>query len=279
MDAVDFQEVEERAARAVRQNEPLRIAVTNANKCFLATRDAELRGFLGSAEIVVPETSVAWGCSILGHRDVHAVWGVTLAERLLSRADRESWSVYLFGARPRVLEALVARVRRDWPSIRVAGAEPGYLGEARDAEVREQIWNARPDLLLVGLGSPRQERFIAELWGARGWPEASGRPPARAHPTPAEAIAGPGGALPSVALGVGGSFDVHAGFVRDAPSWVRGSGFEWLWRAARSPRLFLRYAVVNPWFVVRVLLERLRMGPSSGDRDGVNGGSASPGGA
>ncbi|MGD2069778.1 MAG: WecB/TagA/CpsF family glycosyltransferase, partial [Gemmatimonadota bacterium] len=96
--------------------------------------------------------------------------------------------------------------------------------------VAEELVRDAPDLLLVAMGSPRQERFMGRL------PREGG---------------------PTVVVGVGGTFDVLAGRTRDAPSYVRGSGFEWLYRALQSPRLFRRYAAVKPWFVSRVLVERL----------------------
>jgi N-acetylglucosaminyldiphosphoundecaprenol N-acetyl-beta-D-mannosaminyltransferase len=83
------------------------------------------------------------------------------------------------------------------------------------------------------MGSPLQERFLGTL------------PPA---------------AAPRISIGVGGAFDVFAGLREEAPRWVRGSGFEWLWRSLQDPRLLARYLVVNPWFVGAVLRERF-LGP------------------
>jgi N-acetylglucosaminyldiphosphoundecaprenol N-acetyl-beta-D-mannosaminyltransferase len=202
----------------------------NHNKCWLAYRDPELRGFLEEAELVVAESSVVWGARMLGHPEVRAAWGVALMERLLARAHREGWSVYLLGARPDVLRALTGAVAERFPGLAVVGAQDGYLKGPRHREVEDEIRRLRPDVLFVAMGSPRQEQLLAGFGPA---------PPFR------------------VGLGVGGSFDVHAGLVADAPGWVRGTGFEWLWRAARSPRLFRRYARILPWFVVQVVRERL----------------------
>ena len=146
--------------------------------------------------------------------------------RLLDRASTGRWSVYLLGAREQVLERLRLRVGERWPGVRLVGLRDGYFDWSEAPAVAEEVVKADPDLLLVAMGSPRQERFLGLLPGASG---------------------------PRVRLGVGGSFDVYSGAVRDTPSWIRGSGFEWLYRALRSPRLFRRYLVVNPWFVLRVL--------------------------
>lgn len=228
--AVDLAAAEERAAAAVTRGAPFRIAVTNHNKCFLAVRDPELRAFLEEADLVVAESSAAWACRLLGRNGVGSAWGSVLMERLLERADRERWSVYLLGAGPDVVSRLADRLARERPGIRLVGARDGYFGPEEADERRARIREARPDLLLVGMGSPRQEHFIRSL----------GRDPAI-----------------RVALGVGGSFEVHSGAVPDAPRWIRGSGLEWLWRSLWSPRLLRRYAVVIPWFVGWVVVEKV----------------------
>lgn len=219
-----------RADEAVRNGTPLRIGVLNHNKCWLAARDPELRAFLFDAELVVAESSVVWAAQVLRQPRIRPAWGVALMDRLVAQAAREGWSVYLLGARPDVLEALRLNLAARHNGLRVVGAHHGYLSTDAEALVRTELETLRPDLFLVAMGSPMQERVLSWFDGA---------PPFR------------------VGLGVGGSFDVHAGLVPDAPGWVRGTGFEWLWRGVQSPRLFRRYARVLPWFVVHVLRARL----------------------
>jgi N-acetylglucosaminyldiphosphoundecaprenol N-acetyl-beta-D-mannosaminyltransferase len=228
---VDLEDVEALAVRAVAEGRRLRIAVTNANKCFLARRDPALRAFLEEAELVGPETAVVWGARMLGRTGVEPVWGVVLAARLLAQADRLGWSVYLLGASAEVSELAAARVAARFPGLRLVGHHHGYLGQDLvRAGVVKALAETRPDLLLVAMGSPLQERFLGSL---------------------------PASAAPRVSLGVGGTFDVIAGLRREAPSWIRGTGFEWLWRSAQDPRLLSRYLVVNPWFVAAVLREKV----------------------
>ena len=230
---IDLDGVVALATQAVADGRRLRIAVTNANKCYLAARDRALRSFLESAELVVPETAVVWGARVLGRRGVEPVWGVVLAERLLEEADRRGWSVYMVGARAEVAESAAAAVRARFPGLKLRHHH-GYLsdGGTRSRMIADLVRTA-PDLLLVGMGSPLQERFLADL---------------------------PLAAAPRISIGVGGTFDVLAGVRGPAPTWIRGSGFEWLWRSAQNPRLLARYLVVNPWFVGAVLRERL-LGP------------------
>lgn len=216
------------AASAVAEKRVLRIAVANHNKCWLALRDPVVRAFLEEAEIVAAETSVVWAARMLGRVGVEAAWGVVLMDRLLDQAGRERWSTYLLGATEDVNRVLAAKLSTRWPGVRLVGRHHGYIAGKEEA-VRAEVVGLGPDLLLVAMGSPLQECFLASLPSERG---------------------------PLVRVGVGGSFDVHAGLRRDAPGWVRGSGFEWLWRAAQSPRLLRRYLVRTPWFVAAVLRER-----------------------
>ncbi len=225
--AVDLPTVLRLAQRAVSDGPPLRIAVTNHNKCWLAVHNPALREYLEVADVVVPETSVVWAARVLRRSGVEPVWGVSLMAELLNLADERQWSVFFLGARRDVVTDLVERVRRSHVGIRVVGWSDGYLDDEGEQRVRADIAHRRPDVLFVAMGSPRQELFLAGSDGA------------------------------SVSVGVGGSFDVHAGRKRDAPKWVRGSGVEWLYRAALSPRLLKRYAVVLPWFVLSVLRERV----------------------
>ncbi|HEX7050688.1 MAG TPA: WecB/TagA/CpsF family glycosyltransferase [Longimicrobiales bacterium] len=221
-----------RVARAIEAGDRCRILVTNANKAWLARRDARLRSILEESELVVPEWAMVWAARRLGRPGLHHVGGITLMVRLLAEAERRGWSAFFLGARPAVVDAMVARFRVERPRLRIAGHQHGYLDAAADRAVRERLAVLRPDLLFVAMGSPLQEYWIADAW-----------PEIRT----------------AVALGVGGSFDVLAGLKRDAPSWARGHGLEWLYRLAQDPlRYGRRYLVTNPWFVAAVMAERLR---------------------
>ncbi len=235
VDAVSMDQAVARVAGAIADRRRLRILVTNANKTWLAARDAELRGALEDAELVVAEWATAWAAGVLRCPGVRHIGGITLMQRLLAEAEARGWSCYFLGGRAEVVAALVARLGRERPALRLAGAHHGYLDAAAAAEVRFELGRLSPDVLFVAMGSPLQERWIMAL---------------------------PAGAA-RVSLGVGGSFDVLAGMKRDAPGWARGRGLEWAWRLAQDPRrLWKRYLVTNSWFIGRVLRERLAPGGS-----------------
>lgn len=232
VDAIDMDAAVAHIAAAIRERRPLRAVVTNANKSWLATRDARLRAALEAADLVVPEWATSWAAGVVGLKGVAHVGGIRLMQRLLAEAPARGWSVYLLGARPEVVETLAARLRREQPALRLVGWHHGYLDEEAEAHVRRELADLRPDLLFAGMGSPRQELWLQAL---------------------------PRDAGPLVTLGVGGSFDVLSGHKRDTPTWMRGRGLEWLFRLSQDPRnLWRRYLVTNPWFVARVLAERVR---------------------
>ena len=230
VDAVSMDDAVARVAGALAERRRLRILVTNANKAWLAARDPELTRALEEAELVVAEWATAWAAGVLRCPGVRHIGGITLMQRLLAEAEAHGWSCYFLGGRAEVVSALVERLKRERPGLRIAGAHDGYLDDAAGAHVRAELQRVAPDLLFVAMGSPLQERWIMAL------PADGGR----------------------VSLGVGGSFDVLAGVKRDAPAWARGRGLEWAWRLAQDPRrLWKRYLVTNSWFVGRVLRERL----------------------
>lgn len=237
--AVDLPGAVDVVRRAVKRGRRTRIAVTNANKCWLAAGDADVRALMEAAELVVAETAVVWAARVLGRSGVRPAWGVALMARLLEEAAREGWSVYLLGATEDVNERAARAATERHVGLRLAGRHHGYLDDDTAERVRRELAELRPDLLFVAMGSPLQERFIASL-------------PPRGGPT--------------VAMGVGGSFDVMAGLRREAPAWVRGTGMEWLYRSLQDPGLWRRYAVTNPWFVWCVMAERLtgRVPPGPG---------------
>ncbi len=233
VDAVTMEGTIAAVAAAIAEGRRYRVLVTNANKAWLASRDERLRNALEAAELVIPEFATVWAAARLGRAGIRQVGGITLMKQLLPEAAGRGWRCYFLGARPAVIEAMVRRLRSAFPHLRIAGWHDGYLNEASSAAVSRELRRLRPDLLFVAMGSPLQEYFIDAL---------------------------PAGSA-TVAVGVGGSFDVLAGLKHDAPDWLRGTGFEWVYRLAQDPRhLWRRYLVTNPWFVVQVLRERRAQG-------------------
>ncbi|MEW6047908.1 MAG: WecB/TagA/CpsF family glycosyltransferase, partial [Bacillota bacterium] len=221
----------------------LRHVVTlNPEMVMRARKDPGLAGVVSRAELVVPDgIGVVWAARMLGRPALGRVPGVELAERCLRELARLNLPVFLVGGEPPgpdgpgVAEEAARRLqaRPDLAGLRVAGTHHGYFAFGSDEEERllRAIEAARPALLLVGMGVPRQEAWIDHR-----------RERLR------RAV--------RVAIGVGGSLDVWAGRTRRAPPAVRRLGLEWLFRAATQPWRLKRLAAL-PAFAGAVLGYRL----------------------
>jgi N-acetylglucosaminyldiphosphoundecaprenol N-acetyl-beta-D-mannosaminyltransferase len=210
------------------------LAVINANKVWLAHRNPLLASCLRDADLVVPEYAVVWGAKMLGTPVPQSIRGIELLQKSLDWLEQQQLPVYFLGGRLEVLRRMVARLSRSHPRLPVAGARSGFFSPQEEPSVVAEINAAKPAVVFVGMGSPRQEIWM------------------HSHRLHLRA---------SLVMGVGGSFDVMAGVKKDAPTWTR-HGFEWLYRLSQDPRnLWRRYLVTNPWFVYRVVkkkFERVR---------------------
>jgi N-acetylglucosaminyldiphosphoundecaprenol N-acetyl-beta-D-mannosaminyltransferase len=218
---------------AIAKRKPCQIAVVNANKFYLMSRDARLREIVRHSALVVPEWAVVWGARKLGLPSLNHSGGILLAQKFIPYAARKGFRIYLLGARQETVEALVSKLESDHPQLVIAGYHDGYLATPEiEASVIEDVRRSRPDVLFVALGSPKQELWIDANMKALDVP---------------------------VSMGVGGSFDVLSGLKQDAPEWVRGKGLEWLYRITQNPGAYTkRYLVTNSWFVWQVLKAKLK---------------------
>jgi N-acetylglucosaminyldiphosphoundecaprenol N-acetyl-beta-D-mannosaminyltransferase len=233
IDAMTMTEVLERAHVAVRDRRRLLIGVVNAAKVVKMRKDELLRSSLLEADVLLADgQSVVWASRILGHPLPERVAGIDLFERLLESADREAGSVYFLGARPEVLDALLAQVGTRFPGLRVAGSRDGYFSAEESGAVAEAIASSKADMLFLGITSPKKEIFLARFGDDLNVP---------------------------LMHGVGGSFDILAGATRRAPRAWQRLGIEWAYRLLQEPRRLLnRYMSTNTAFVALTLRERIR---------------------
>ncbi|MBG0827435.1 WecB/TagA/CpsF family glycosyltransferase [Planomonospora sp. ID67723] len=230
LDALTLEEAVARCAVAVAARENLTVGVLNAAKIVHMRADRRLRDSVTSCDLVLADgQSVVWASRVLGQPLPERVAGIDLFTSLMEEGSRRGWRVYFLGARPDVLGRMLTEVRRRYPGLVVAGARDGYFADHEAGEVAGEIGGAGPDLLFLGMTSPKKEIFLAE-WAGR--------------------------IKAGVVHGVGGSFDVLAGYTRRAPrSWQR-LGLEWLHRLLQEPRrLGPRYLSTNLAFVRIVLSE------------------------
>lgn len=238
VDRVTIPQILERMAAARAGGPSCHTLVVNANKLHLMEQNPRLREIVYGADLVIPEWAVVWGARQLGLLPLYHSGGMLVAKALLPFAAARGLRLYLLGAQPAVVARLAARLREDHPRLPLAGYHDGYLTKPEvDAAVVDDIQRTRPDILLVAMGSPKQEYWLADHRQNLNVP---------------------------ASIGVGGSFDVLSGAKPDTPPWARGRGIEWLYRISLDPRAYARrYLVTNTWFVFRVLLARFGLGQQS----------------
>jgi N-acetylglucosaminyldiphosphoundecaprenol N-acetyl-beta-D-mannosaminyltransferase len=203
------------------------VVTPNVDHVVQATRDPGLRSvYRGAALSLADGQPILWMARLLGTPLPEKVSGSDLIEPLMAAAARRGWRVFLFGATPEVSARAERLLRARNPRLRVVGRDTSVWDPAdadSSAGVVEAIRRSGADLVVVALGCPKQE-----LWMAR-------------H---AELIG------PAVAIGLGGSLDFVAGAVRRAPAWMSRAGLEWLFRLGQEPRrLAYRYLVRDLWIV------------------------------
>jgi N-acetylglucosaminyldiphosphoundecaprenol N-acetyl-beta-D-mannosaminyltransferase len=221
------------------------VMTVNAATLMAMSRDAELARACEAADLVVADgMPVVWAARLARRPVPQRVAGIDLMVRLLRRAEREGWRVYLLGAEATTVADLARLLNRRLPGLQLVGARDGYFDPNEGPAIAAAIAASRADLLFLGMPTPRKE-----LW-AQQYRDQVGQP---------------------VILGVGGSFDVLAGRIRRAPRAAQRLGLEWAWRLAMEPRrLWRRYLLTNTQFIVAAVREiasaRLPGGPGEAGR-------------
>lgn len=216
-------------------NEKHYVCIRDVHGVMESQRDERLRAIHNQAGLVTPDgMPLAWIARFRGFRDCGRVYGPDLMLEVCRESLAHGWRHYFYGGAPGVAEKLYDRLANRFPGINVVGLmSPPYrpLEEDEDQEIIRQINACSPDIVWVGLGTPKQEYWMADHLGKVQAP---------------------------VMVGVGAAFDFHSGVKMQAPIWIRKSGFEWLFRLATEPRrLWKRYLVNNPAFMALFLMQEL----------------------
>jgi N-acetylglucosaminyldiphosphoundecaprenol N-acetyl-beta-D-mannosaminyltransferase len=232
--ALTMAEALEIARGFLRSGQPHYIVTCDAAALSRAQEDEAFRRVVNEADLVTADgAGVVLAARLLGLPVEVRVAGCDLVEGLCRVAAEEGQGVFFLGAEPGVAEEAAARLAARIPALRIAGCQHGYYPPAEEPQIVERIAQAHPGVLLVALGQPRQEFFIAQYLrriGAR------------------------------VAIGIGGSLDVLSGRKRRAPTWMQRMGLEWLYRVLQEPARLPRLKAL-PRVVLMAFRELLR-GPS-----------------
>lgn len=233
IDNVTMDDAVDRILYMARQNQPSFVVTPNVDHIVQLQKSAEFCEVYRRAALVVPDgMPLLWAGRFLGTPFREKVSGSDLLPALCPGAAAHGLSLFLLGGRPGSAESSRARLEREFPGIRIAGTYCPPVGFDKDpqenAKAIQAVRSARPDILLVGLGTPKQEFWIARHVSELGVP---------------------------VSIGVGATFEFLAGIVRRAPEWMQRAGLEWFWRLLAEPRrLWRRYLIKDPiffWYVLR----------------------------
>lgn len=203
------------------------IITVNVSILMMARDDAKLENAISKADLVVVDGKpLVWTSNWLGSPVPQRVSGVDLMRRLLEEGNsrKGGLAIFLLGTTQDRLEVLERVIRERYPNVLISGTRNGYFKPPDYADITTMIRESNTDLLLVGMPAPFKEIWCEEQREALGTP---------------------------VMLGVGGAFDVMAGFVPRAPRIMQEAGLEWAWRLAMEPKkLFKRYMMTNTAFLI-----------------------------
>jgi N-acetylglucosaminyldiphosphoundecaprenol N-acetyl-beta-D-mannosaminyltransferase len=204
------------------------VCVAAVHTVMVCQEDAELRQAVVNSDLTVPDGQpLVWAMNALGHDLSSRVYGPELMARYCERSALTGARVFLYGGRNQgALVQLALNLRRRFPGVKIVGGyAPPYhdLTPEDEAAIVDEINQSKADVVWVGIGVPKQEKWMAQFRDRLEAP---------------------------VLVGVGAAFDFHAGLVPQAPDWMQRIGLEWVYRLAHEPRrLWKRYARYNPLFV------------------------------
>jgi N-acetylglucosaminyldiphosphoundecaprenol N-acetyl-beta-D-mannosaminyltransferase len=243
--AVDMAQAVDTIDAWVHARTPHYVCVTGVHGVMESRRDESLQRIHNRAGLVVPDgMPLVWLAHLDGRSHVRRVYGPDLMLACCARSVATGVRHFFYGGAPGIADRLATRLSHRFPGLAVAGTyTPSFrpLAPEEDQAVVASIDRSDADIVWVGLGTPKQERWMADHVARLRAP---------------------------VLIGVGAAFDFHAGTKRQAPAWMQRNGLEWLFRLLTEPRrLWRRYLTNNPAFVWHIAFARVRRGPAGRVRE------------
>jgi N-acetylglucosaminyldiphosphoundecaprenol N-acetyl-beta-D-mannosaminyltransferase len=200
-------------------------------------RNSDLRRIVNQGGLATPDgMPLVWLCRLFGHKEVTRVYGPDLMLAFCEYSVEKGYRHFFYGGGPGVAQELAFRLKSRYPGLLVVGSySPPFrpTGTVEELAVIESINSACPDVIWVGLGTPKQDFWVAQHRSLLNAP---------------------------VLIAVGAAFDIHAGRVLQAPLWMQRHGLEWFFRLIQEPhRLAYRYLIYNPVFILLVLLQAAKL--------------------
>ena len=211
------------------------ICVTGVHGIMEAQADSSFKSILNHSLITTPDgMPTVWVGRLRGFWDMQRVFGPEFMLRMCALSEKRGYTQFFYGGSQGVADELRQTLLKKFPGLRIAGTyTPPFraLSSSEQSELQSLIARLKPDIVWVGLSTPKQERFMAEYL-----PKLDAR----------------------LMVGVGAAFDVHTGKIKDAPDWVKQSGLQWLHRLCQEPRrLWKRYLINNPKFLWKITTQLL----------------------
>lgn len=233
-DVVNHESAIEKVAELVKEDNGGYVCFSTVHMVMESYDDRGFAAKVNGADLIVTDgMPIVWMQKLQGKRTASRVRANDLMIMLLEFAAKNNLSVGFYGGRQEVLDAIRAKAEKELPNLQISYAfSPPFcaLTDEEDKKITAEINAAKPDILFMGLGCPKQENWMA------------------AHKEK----------LKSVMLGVGASFDFYAGNVKESPAWLGKLGLEWLYRLTQEPkRLWRRYLILNPRFMFLAIMQLL----------------------
>lgn len=209
---------------------PRHVVTADASMAIIARGDRDLHSIVERADLITPDgAGILWASKLLGFPLRHKVSGVDMVGKLCALSVEHGYRLYFLGAAPGVAQAAADKLRIAYPGTQIVGLHDGYFTKEQEPALLEEISAAKPDVLLVAFGIPKQEKWIDAHKSSLGVP---------------------------VSIGIGGSFDVYSGLVQRAPLWMQRNGLEWLHRLSKNPKKIGKVMTL-PQFALLILRRKI----------------------
>ncbi|MBD1397614.1 WecB/TagA/CpsF family glycosyltransferase [Pontibacter sp. JH31] len=234
VDALTMQQTIDKVDKAIAEGKTLHHVVVNAAKLVNAQNDQELRSSIVNCDIINADgQAVVWASRLLKQPLPERVAGIDLMQNLVELAAVRGYKIFFLGAKEEIVRKVVAQYSKTYGNEIIGGYRNGYFSKEEEPVVARQIAESKADILFVAMSSPKKEIFLDQYKAMIQTP---------------------------FIMGVGGSFDVVAGFVRRAPRWMQKAGLEWLYRVGQEPqRMWKRYLVTNTGFIYLIAKEKAKL--------------------
>jgi len=229
-DPVNMEESLEIIDGFIKEKQPHLIVTLGTEMTMMARKDRELTEIINSSHLVVPDTAgIVWSTKLLYSKKIKKVAGISLLEKLAETGSNKGYSFYFLGSKEGIAQTAADNLKNKFTGLNIVGTHHGYF-RGKDEEVIEEIKNLKPDILVIALGVPHQEKWAWKNLKNLGVP---------------------------VCIGVGGSFDVLSGKLDRAPRWMIDFNIEWLYRLYREPSRFVRMLAL-PHFMLLVYMDKIK---------------------